>query len=129
MIESLWRLLIYVFYVCFLTIIGSMNPYNVYQVLNFHFDTKIVLNNITSEAAARYVLIKKRYSKTFCEIHRIRPPSKPKASNFIKKEAPAHVFSCEYWEMFKNTHFIEHFRVTASVACCYFKWTDFLQRT
>ena len=28
--------------------------------------------------------------------------------NFIKKEALAQVFSCECWEIFKNTFFIEH---------------------
>ena len=33
--------------------------------------------------------------------------------NFIKKETPTHVFSCEFCELFKNTYFIEHIRVTA----------------
>ena len=34
--------------------------------------------------------------------------------NFIKKEALAQVFSCEFCEIFKNTFFTEHLRVTAS---------------
>ena len=30
------------------------------------------------------------------------------ACNFIEKETLAQVFSCEFWEIFKNTFFIEH---------------------
>ena len=30
-------------------------------------------------------------------------------------ETPAHVFSCEYCKIFKNTYFEEHLRTTASV--------------
>ena len=32
------------------------------------------------------------------------------ACNFIKKETLRQVFSCEFWEIFKNTFFIEHFQ-------------------
>ena len=31
------------------------------------------------------------------------------AFNFIKKEAPSQVFSCEYHKMFDNSFFMEHF--------------------
>ena len=34
--------------------------------------------------------------------------------NFIKKEALAQVFSCEFCKIFKNTFFTEQLRVTAS---------------
>ena len=34
--------------------------------------------------------------------------------NFIKKETPAQVFSCEFCEIFKSTFFTEYLRVTAS---------------
>ena len=34
----------------------------------------------------------------------------------FKKQTLAQVFSCEFCEMFKNTFFTEHFRVTASGA-------------
>ena len=34
---------------------------------------------------------------------------------FNKKETLAQVFSCEYCEIFKNTFYAEHLRVTASV--------------
>ena len=37
-----------------------------------------------------------------------------KTCNFIKKETPAQVFVCEFWEIFKNTFFKEHLRRTAS---------------
>ena len=36
------------------------------------------------------------------------------AYNFIKKETLAQVFSCEFWEISKNTFFIEHLRMTIS---------------
>ena len=36
--------------------------------------------------------------------------------NFIKKEALAQVFSCEFCEIFKNTFFTEHFWATVSVS-------------
>ena len=39
----------------------------------------------------------------------------PQACNFIKKEALAQMFSCEFCEIFKNTFFTEHLWVTVSV--------------
>ena len=38
----------------------------------------------------------------------------PEASNFIKKDTLAQVFSCEFCETSKNTFFAEYLRVTAS---------------
>ena len=43
------------------------------------------------------------------------------AYNFIKKGTVAQVYSCEFYEAFKNIFFTKHPRVTAS------KITDFLQ--
>ena len=37
---------------------------------------------------------------------------RPGAYNFIKKETPAQVFSCEICKIFKNTYFKEHLRTT-----------------
>ena len=34
--------------------------------------------------------------------------------NFIKKKSLAQVFSCEFYEISKNTFFTEHLRKTAS---------------
>ena len=34
--------------------------------------------------------------------------------NFIKKETLAQVFSCKFYEIFKNTFFTKHLRATAS---------------
>ena len=34
---------------------------------------------------------------------------------YLKKETLAHVFSCEFWEISKNTFFTEHLRATALV--------------
>ena len=41
--------------------------------------------------------------------------------NFIKKETLAQVFSCEFYEIFKNTFFTENLRTTASdsVSSCF----------
>ena len=36
------------------------------------------------------------------------------ARNLVKKEALAQVLSCEFCEIFKNTYFTEHLRVTAT---------------
>ena len=36
------------------------------------------------------------------------------ACKFIKKETPAQVFSCEFWEIPKNTLFTKHLWTTAS---------------
>ena len=38
----------------------------------------------------------------------------PQACNFIKKEALAQTFSCEFSEISKNTFFTEHLWATAS---------------
>ena len=38
----------------------------------------------------------------------------PRACNFIKKETLSQVFSCEFYEISKNTFFTEHLLVTAS---------------
>ena len=35
------------------------------------------------------------------------------ACNFIKKETPAQVYSCEFYEFFKNNFLKEHLHVTA----------------
>ena len=39
--------------------------------------------------------------------------------NFIKTEALGQVFSCEFWEIFKNTFFTRHLR---STAIAFFVW-------
>ena len=43
----------------------------------------------------------------------IRPPFliELQAWNFIKKETPAQVFSCDFYKIFENTFFIKHFQV------------------
>ena len=46
--------------------------------------------------------------------------------NFVKKETLAQVFSCEFWEISKNTLFIEHLRETASERSSVLKCSFFL---
>ena len=60
---------------------------------------------LSSKAATRGVLQK----KVFLEICA--------ACNFIKQEALAQVFSCEFCKISKNTFFTEHLWKTASVLC------------
>ena len=40
-----------------------------------------------------------------------------RACNFINNDTLTQVFSCEYFEIFKNTYFEEHLRTTALVLC------------
>ena len=35
-------------------------------------------------------------------------PIRPRACSFIKKETMEHVFSCEFYKIFKNPFFTEH---------------------
>ena len=44
----------------------------------------------------------------------------PQAWNFMKKETPTHVFSCEFCEIFKNTFFSGTLPVAASAVTYYF---------
>ena len=48
--------------------------------------------------------------------------------NFIKKEALAQVFFCEFYEIFKNTFFTEHPRATASLTLLFFATVSVLYR-
>ena len=52
------------------------------------------------------------------------------ACNFTK-ETPTQVFSCEIYEIFKNTYFEEYLRMTASVVSfsCYLCWILFLMKS
>ena len=38
----------------------------------------------------------------------------PEACNFIQKETSTQVFSCKFYQIFKNTFIIEHPQVTAT---------------
>ena len=41
----------------------------------------------------------------------------PEVCNFSKRETLTQMFSCEFYEIFKNTFFTGHLRVHASVTC------------
>ena len=40
---------------------------------------------------------------------------KPEDYNFIKKETPPQMLSCEFCNIFQNTHFVKHLQIAASV--------------
>ena len=42
--------------------------------------------------------------------------NRPQTCNFIRKETLAQVFSCEFYEISKNTFFTKHVRTTASIS-------------
>ena len=50
------------------------------------------------------------------------------ACNFIKKETPTQVFSCEFYEISKNTFFTKHLWATASEYAWHSLLTDNLKR-
>ena len=48
------------------------------------------------------------------------------AGNFIKKETPANVFSCEFWEILKFTYFEKHLRKATSIKLLNYQfWINF----
>ena len=55
----------------------------------------------------------KQPPEVFCKKH-LGQSLPGAASNFIKKETLAQVFSCEFCEISKNTFFTEHVWATAS---------------
>ena len=77
---------------------------------------------LTKEAATRGVPQKKMFIKisqssqenTFVRLS-FKKSCRCEACNFTKTETLAQVFSCEFYENFKNTVFTEHHRTTVSV--------------
>ena len=67
------------------------------------------LNCLFTRMAGRKYSESRSSHQVFLEI------SRPEGCNFIKKEIPAQVFSCEFCEISKNTFFTEHLWTTASV--------------
>ena len=77
----------------------------------------IITLNYTSvpegtEAATRGVL----YKKMFLTISQKSQENtwQPQACNFMKKDTLVQVFSCKFFEIFKNTFLIKHLRKNAS---------------
>ena len=50
----------------------------------------------------------------------------PRSCDSIKKEALAQVFSCKFYEIFKNTFFTEHLWMTASAQNTCFKKCSYM---
>ena len=67
---------------------------------------------------SRTYVLYKGYSSKCCKIYKkTRVPesifNKLKLASVLKK-TPAHVFSCEFFEIIKDNFFIKHLRATAS---------------
>ena len=76
-----------------------------------------ILIRFMAEAATIGVLYKKAFLKNFAEFIGINlcQGLSLEASNLIKKETLAQIFSCEFYEIFKDTFFTELLRTSASV--------------
>ena len=81
------------------TLITSNGMWNPFSSQILFISLKFQKN---TEAVAQACSVKKMLKKI------------PKACSFIKKEPLAQVFSCEFWEISKNTFFTEHVWTTAS---------------
>ena len=72
-----------------------------------------ILQNSQKNSCARVSFLRVSFWTVFISlqalIYKIR-----EACSFIKKEALAQVFSCEFCKIFKNTIFTEHLRATLS---------------
>ena len=66
-----------------------------------------------SKVATRDILLKKALLKFSQNLQGNTCVGVSIVIKFIKKKTPAHVFSSEFWEIFKNTFFTEHLRATA----------------
>ena len=74
----------------------------------FEFEPKANIADInSSQKQPSEVFCNKRCAQKFRKILH-------KLCNFIRNEALAQVFSCEFCEICKNTLFLEHLRTTAS---------------
>ena len=65
--------------------------------------------------------LRKKGSQSFNKIHR-KTPLLGQSCNFIKKEAPSQMFSCEFCKIFRKTFLTEHLRVTASETQTILDW-------
>ena len=70
-----------------------------------------ISQNLQENTCARVSFLIKLQALFFNKVVGLRP----KACNFIKKEILAHVFSCEFCEISKNTFFTEHLWTAASL--------------
>ena len=88
---------------------------------DFFFYKKSTKINLLYRSSHQTCSLKKVFIKNFTKIIGNTCVSvsflmKPEACNFIKKETPTKIFSCQFCESFKNTFFTKHFK-TASSFC------------
>ena len=114
-----------VYYIFYVYVTGSFIFYdNIFHVCDifqyilwyiYYISTYLFLLYIARRYNVKLLLQK----NTFCKIRKKTPAPEslflikfdafmPEACNFIKKETLALVFSCKFWDIFKNPFFIEH---------------------
>ena len=89
--------------------------------------TKKVTNLILQFRSSHWrCSIKKGFLKKIRKIHWKTPVPESLlnkiAGHYIKKETLAHMFSCVFCKILKNTFFTEHLQVTASDVCYPYSW-------
>ena len=83
------------------------------------------MGRVTEVYSSENEVVKKSRMEVFCKKGVLRNFVKITGKHlcqslfFIKKEALTQVFSCDFYEISKNTFFIEHLRTTASVNFSY----------
>ena len=72
------------------------------------------LPSVNLQRQSQEVFYEKRWFQKFHKIHRKTPVPRSQACSFIKKEALAQVFYCEFCKISKNAFFTEGLWATAS---------------
>ena len=90
------------------------------ELMKNSFDAWVLVSSLKYRSSPQRCPIKKGVPKISQNLQentcgRISFLTKLQACNFIKKDALAQEFSCEFCEIFKNTFFTEHFWVSVSV--------------
>ena len=85
-----------------------------FQKHNFLNTLLIPFSKLSSPEVAKVVIRAILQNAFFFFFYFLETDLRPKACNFIKKETLAQVFSCEFYEVYKNVFFTEHVWATAS---------------
>ena len=92
-------------------VLNSLSFLQIYKICLINvYVTKILIDFVLTFKSSRLeVFCRKVVLRNFAQF-----TGKHQSRNFIKKETLALVFSCEFREIYNNTIFMEHIRVTAS---------------
>ena len=104
---------LYYYLFCYLPLYISDTPY---QCINYSFLLEEAVARRCSANKVPLKILQNSQEDTCARVSFLINVQAP-ACNFIKKEALAQVFSCEFSEICKNNFFTEHLWTTASAWC------------